>query len=131
VFFYYTGLSQTITGPGPVLIDQTAAPTGYEYGTTKNDVKLWLVSGSGACTQAQLLDSQITIIGGDVTVNISTAAPAGSYYVISVKYDATSLVGRTKPGGTGTATSTFTTDVGNNGTIEETAAGGITLALKK
>ena len=82
------------------------------------------------CTQVQLAASQITISGGDVTVTIADPAPAGSYYVISVKYDTGSVKGQNAQGKP-TVKFTFTTDVGNNGSIEETDTKGITLAPKR
>ena len=97
------------------------------FSATKLDVKLWLVNGTN-CTQIQLQSSQITISNGDVTVNITTTAPAGSYYVISVKYDTAAVIGSnvaSRP----TVKYTFTTNLGG-GPIEETVTKGITLAPK-
>ena len=90
-----------------------------------------MLNAGTTCTQVQLAESQIEITpGGDVTVNIATAAPAGSYYVISVKYNTGSVVGQSAAGKP-TVKFTFTTDVGFNGTIEETDTKGITLAPKR
>ena len=104
------------------------------FSTTKNDVKLWLVTGTN-CTQIQLQANQITLgsggNAGDVTVNFTAAAPAGSYYVISVKYDTAAVVGTNLGTARPTVNYTFTTDVGNNGSIEETDTKGITLKFKQ
>ena len=130
VFFYWTGLSQTITGTGPVFIAQSDNNTNIgPFAPVPNDIKLWLVTGT-TCTQVQLADSQFQISGGDVTVDIATAAPAGSYYAISVKYDTGSVVGQSAAGKP-TVKFSFTTDVGDDGSIEETDTKGITLAPKK
>jgi hypothetical protein len=136
VFFYYTGRSQTMTGSGPrtVYINQSdnSSVVGA-FSTTKLDVKLWLVTGT-SCTQIQLQDSQITLLtganAGDVLVNFTAAAPAGSYYVISVKYDTNAVINTNLGSARPTVQYTFTTDVGNNGSIEETDTKGITLAPK-
>jgi hypothetical protein len=130
VFFYYTGLSQTITGSGAVFIHQSddSALVG-PFSTTTNDVKLFRVTGT-TCTQVQLQASQITINSGDVTVNIAAAAPAGSYYVISVKYTTGAVVGTSLGNARPTVKYTFTTNVGG-GPIEETDTKGITLKFKK
>ena len=111
---------------------------------TKNDVKLFKVTdldGNGidagdTVTQVQLANNQI-ILGsganaGDVTVTFTPDA-VGSLYVISVKYDTCAVVGTNVgnlPGAWPTVNYTFNTDVGDNGTIDETAVGGITLAPK-
>ena len=50
--------------------------------------------------------------------------------MISVKYDTGSVVGQSAAG-TPTVKFTFTTDVGNDGSIEETDIKGITLAPKR
>ncbi len=131
VFFYWTGVSQTITGSGPVFIDQSDNNANIgPFAPVPNDIKLWLVTGMN-CTQVQLAASQITISNGDVTVDVAALAPAGSYYVISVKYDTGSVKGTQLGNARPTVKYTFTTDVGNNGSIEETDTKGITLAPKR
>jgi hypothetical protein len=135
VFFYYTGRSQTITGSGPrtVYIDQSdnSSVVGA-FSATKNDVKLWLVTGT-SCTQIQLQSNQITLgsgaNAGDVQVNFTAAAPAGSYYVISVQYTTGAVVNTNLGSARPTVKYTFTTNVGG-GPIEETDTKGITLAPK-
>jgi len=128
VVFYYTGLSQTITGSGPVVVDQSDDNAAIgPFAQVPNDVKLWLVTGS-RCTQVQLAASRIKISSGDATVDIPNSAPAGSYYVISVKYDTGSVKGQNATGQP-TVHFTFTTNVGG-GPIEESAPGGITLKFK-
>jgi hypothetical protein len=163
VFFYYTGLSNTIKGfDGPdagtapdqmsIFIDQSnnrngtiANPantdTAWNFGTTLNDIKLYKVTDANnngnidvgeTPTQVQLQSNQV-VFGtgankGDVTINFTPDA-VGSLYVIGVKYDTGSVIGLpegTKP----TVKYTFNTDVGNNGTIEETDLKGITLQYK-
>ncbi|MDO9212310.1 MAG: Calx-beta domain-containing protein [Methylococcales bacterium] len=161
VFFYYTGLSNTIkgfdgpdTGSAPdlmtVFIDQS--DNYFDKGNdfvkaftaTKNDVNLFKVTdldGNGidagdTVTQVQLNNNQI-VLGtgvntGDVTVNF-TPDKVGSLYVISVKYDTNAVKGShvgLNPANWPTVKYTFTTDVGKNGTIEETDSKGITLAPK-
>jgi hypothetical protein len=152
VFFYYTGLSNTIKGfdgldpgtapdPMTIKIDQSDPSTLFPaFTATKNDVKLFKVNdldGNGidpgdTCTQVQLSNNQITLgtngDAGDVTVNFTPDA-VGSLYVISVKYDTRSVVGTTSTSWP-TVKYTFNTDVGNNGTIEETDTNGITIAPK-
>jgi hypothetical protein len=136
VFFYYTGLSQALAGSGArtVYIDQSdnSSVVGA-FTATKNDVKLWLVTGT-TCTQVQLQNNQITLGSGanlgDVQVSFTAAAPAGSYYVVSVKYDTGAVVGTNLGSARPTVKYTFTTDVGKNGSIEETDIKGITLAPK-
>ncbi|MEJ8827202.1 hypothetical protein WKW80_35340, partial [Variovorax humicola] len=156
VFFYYTGLSNAIKGfDGPdsgtapdamtIKIDQSDSSALFgAFTATTNDVKLYKVTdldGNGidagdTVTQVQLASSQI-ILGtganaGDVTVNFTPDA-VGSLYVIGVKYDTGSVIGTNVgkvPGSWPTVNYTFNTDVGNNGTIDETAVGGITIAPK-
>jgi hypothetical protein len=102
------------------------------FSTTKLDVKLWLVTGT-SCTQIQLQNNQITLgsgpNAGDVTVTFTAAAPAGSYYVISVKYDTAAVVGTNLGTARPTVDYTFTTNLGG-GPIEETDIKGIRLAPK-
>ena len=136
VFFYYTGLSKALAGSGArtVYIDQSDNSTVVgPFKATKNDVKLWLVSGTN-CAQVQLQSSQITLGSGantgDVQVSFNAAAPSGSYYVVSVKYDTAAVVGTNLGAARPTVKYTFTTDVGKNGSIEETDIKGITLAPK-
>jgi hypothetical protein len=91
-----------------------------------------LVTGT-SCAQIQLQSNQITLgsgaNAGDVTVNFNAAAPAGSYYVISVKYDTAAVVGTNLGAARPTVKYTFTTNLGG-GPIEETDTKGITLAPK-
>ena len=130
VFFYYTGLSGAFTGSGDVLINQedNNADVG-PFSMTKNDVKLWLVTGT-TCQRVQLQASRITISNGDVgdvKVNIAAAAPLGSYYVVSVRYDTGAVKGADvslKP----TVLYTITTEVGR--VTVESDPNGITLAPK-
>ena len=156
VFFYYTGLSNTIkgfdgadAGTAPdlmtVFIDQSdnSGLVGA-FSATKNDVKLFKITdldGNGidpgdTATQVSLAANQITLgtgaNAGDVTINFTPDA-VNSLYVISTKYD-TGAVKGTNVGTNSAAWPTvkymFNTDVGKNGTIEETDVGGITLAPK-
>jgi hypothetical protein len=78
-------------------------------------------------------DEDITINGGDVTVNIPETPALGvdSYYVISVKYNTGSVKGSDALGSpTPTVDYSFSTDVGSNGFFEETDTNGITLEPK-
>ena len=156
VFFYYTGLSNTIKGfdgadagtaadPMVIKIDQSDNSTLFgAFTATKNDVKLFKVidlDGNGidngdTAGQVQLATNQITLgsgkDAGDVTVNFTPDA-VGSLYVISVQYQTGSVVGTSvgkTPATWPTANYTFNTDVGNDGLVDETALGGITIAPK-
>jgi hypothetical protein len=158
VFFYYTGLSGSIkgfdgldAGTAPdsitVKIDQSDPSDLFPaFMATKNDVKLFKVNdldGNGidpgdTCSQVQLGSSQITLgsgaSAGDVTVKFTPDA-VGSLYVISVQYKTGSVVGTPVPVGTNpailpTVNYTFNTDVGDDGSIDETSVGGITIAPK-
>jgi hypothetical protein len=131
VFFFYTGLSQTILG-GEVFIKQTFTQSdgGTDIGPfdpDNNDIKLWLVSGTTCFQTKHSLDIK-DITDGDITLNITETLPAdGSYYVLSVKYDAGSV--KSNPAsGTATVEYAFSTDVGFNGHFEETDRLGIILA---
>ncbi|PXW89616.1 hypothetical protein C8R34_10415 [Nitrosomonas sp. Nm84] len=156
VFFYYTGLSNTIKGfdgsdpgtapdPMTVFIDQSdnSGSVGA-FSLTKNDVKLFKITDldnngidpGDTATQVSLAANQITlgtgVNAGDVTINFTPDAD-GSLYVISTKYDTGAVVGTTV--GTNSAAwptvkYMFNTDVGKDGTIDETDTGGITLAPK-
>jgi hypothetical protein len=138
VFFYFTGLSEFISA-GAVYIVQTSTETssgdtGLFFSPVKNNVQLWLVT-SGTCAQKQLSKEQISVDeNGTITVNIPDAVPAGSYYVISAKYDTDTV----KDGSGGTVDAgeewyfTFvTTSVTTSGSISETDPDGITLAPKE
>jgi len=161
VFFYYTGLSNTIKGfdgpdagtaPDPlaIVIDQNNngpnvntqfGNTEWNFSATLNDVKLYKVTDANkngkidageTPTQVQLQSSQVVFGSGankgDITINFTPDA-VGSLYVVGVKYDTGSVVGL--PEGTRpTVKYTFNTDVGGNGTIEETDTKGITLKYK-
>lgn len=156
VFFYYTGLSNSIkgfdgsdAGTAPdlmtVRIDQSDSSNLFgAFTLTRNDVKLYKVTdldGNGidagdTVAQVQLNNSQIGLGTsgnlGDVTVNFTPDA-VGSLYVISVKYSTGSVVGTNvgkTPGAWPTVNYTFNTDVGNNDSVDETAVGGITIAPK-
>ena len=78
-------------------------------------------------------NSQITletgVDSGDVKINF-TPDEVGSLYVVSVQYETRSVVGTPLGTATPTVNYTFNTDVGDDGTIDETAEGGITMALK-
>ncbi|NBY01591.1 MAG: hypothetical protein EBQ87_06370 [Planctomycetes bacterium] len=153
VFFYYTGLSGAINGGAAVdgkvkvYIDQSDNSSLFPaFGVTKNQVKLFKVNdvnGNGkidagdSCSQVQLNNSQITLGTngdlGDVTIEFTPDA-IGSLYVVSVQYTTSSVLG-TNVGKIAkswpSVNYTFTTDVGKDGSIEETASGGITIAPKK
>ncbi|MBD2578050.1 SdrD B-like domain-containing protein [Oscillatoria sp. FACHB-1406] len=113
----------------------------WNFGVTTSDVKLFKVTdvnnsktidAGDTATQVQLQSSQIVLgIGankGDVTVNFTPDA-VGSLYVLSVQYNTGSVVGLPQ-GNFPTVNYSFNTDVGNNGTIEETDTKGITLKYK-
>ncbi|MFB2893687.1 hypothetical protein ACE1CI_12315 [Aerosakkonemataceae cyanobacterium BLCC-F50] len=126
------------------VVSNTTNPgnTEWNFGTTLNDVKLYKVTDTNkngkidpgeTATQVQLQSSQVVfgsgLSKGDVTINFTPDA-VGSLYVIGVKYDTNSVVGL--PQGTlPTVKYTFNTDVGKNGTIEETDLKGITLKYKQ
>ncbi|OTE96639.1 hypothetical protein BCS42_03925 [Crenothrix sp. D3] len=158
VFFYYTGLSNSIKGDPAngkvtVFIDQNDKNSDVgAFTTTNNDVKLFKVSDSNhdgiiEATQVQLRNSDITLGSdkdadtttslGDVVVKFTPDA-VDSLYMISVKYNTNAVVTTSsllEEDSSGnpilpTVNYTFTTDVGKDGTIEETAIGGITLAPK-
>jgi hypothetical protein len=161
VFFYYTGLSNTIKGVdvngtpgvdpitvfidqsnnGPDVVNNQSGNTEWNFGTTLNDLKLYKVTDANnngkidageTPTQVQLQSNQV-VFGtgankGDVTINFTPNA-VGSLYVVGVKYDTGSVVGL--PEGTRPLVKyTFNTDVGGNGTFEETDTKGITLQYK-
>jgi hypothetical protein len=136
VFFYYTGQSQTITGPGPVFIEQSDDNDKIgPFDPVNKDIKLWLVTRDGTCTQVKSTIDSTNVDKGDVTVTIGgDDLPTGSYYVISVKYDTGSVKGQPPAAKSGepyeTVKFTFTTNVGKHGSVEETDANGITLAPK-
>ena len=156
VFFYFTGLSNSIKGfdgpdagtapdPMTIYIDQSDNNSNVgAFSLTKNDVKLFKVTdldGNGidpgdTSAQVQLSASQI-ILGtglnaGDVTINFTPDA-VGSLYVVSTKYDTSAVTGTNVGPNSATWPTvkyTFTTDVGNDQIIEETDVSGITLAPK-
>jgi hypothetical protein len=137
VFFFYTGLSQTILG-GEVFIKQTFTQSdgGTDIGPfdpVDNEIKLWLVSGTTCYQTKDSLDIK-DITDGDITLNITETLPAdGSYYVLSVEYDAASVKSNPTSGtasGTAIVDYAFSTDVGFNGHFEETDRLGIILAPK-
>jgi hypothetical protein len=119
--------------------------TEWNFNYVPNDVKVYRVIDANnngkidtteSCTQ---INSGITITSltgadkGDVTVGFTPVA--GSLYVIGVKYDTGTVVGlpegtKNTPDYRQTVKYTFNTDVGNNGTIEETDTNGITLKYK-
>lgn len=141
VFFYYTGLSKSITDEGKVFIKQSVNPIdgmmdGGWFDPAKNDVKLWLVTG-GTCTQASASVDDIKIENGDVTVTISESLlpEDDSYYVISVKYDTGSVKGKVVTDSdsvhyTFSTNVGYSVDVGYNGHFAETDGSGITLGPK-
>jgi hypothetical protein len=96
----------------------------------KNDVKLFRVTGT-TCSQVQLAASEISVVKGDVTVTITSAAapPPGSYWVISVKYSTSTVTGKLVPTTSNRrVTYSFTTNVG--GSAKETDIKGLALAPK-
>ena len=153
-FFYYTGLSNTIKGTSPITvkIDQSnngpdivsgvdnPGNTEWNFNYFTNDVKVYqvidankngMIDTNESCTQ---VNSGITVTPGtgtgkgDVSVNFTPAAD--SLYVIGVKYNPGTVVGLKPSTPYPSVTYTFSTDVGNDGTIEETDTKGITLAYK-
>jgi|GEM_PF-6986304 len=151
VFFYYTGLSNTIKGVDgsdadnkadamTVFIDQSDNSNDVgAFGVVKNNVMLFkvndnngnhIIDSGDTATQVQLNSNQITLSDGDVTVNF-TPDKVGSLYVISVKYDTNTVVKTDLHNTSPTVKYTFNTDVGKDGAIEETDSKGITLAPKK
>ncbi|GET41994.1 hypothetical protein MiSe_68080 [Microseira wollei NIES-4236] len=152
VFFYYTGLSNTIKGfdgpdagtaPDPltVFIDQNNSSSNvnrWNFDATKNDVKLYrvtdvnnngIIDAADTCVQQQLNNNQIKIQNGDVTVDFIPAT-IGSLYVIGVKYDTSTVKGINVGTSNPTVKYNFQTDVGNDGFFEETDSKGITLQYK-
>jgi trimeric autotransporter adhesin len=162
VFFYYTGLSNTIKGfdgndvgtapdamtvkidqsnSGPDLVNTLSGNTEWNFSAMPDDVKLYKVidaDGDGkidpneSSVQVQLPSSQIVFGSGanfgDVTLTFTPDA-VGSLYVIGVKYDTSSVNGLPASPPL-TVNYSFNTDVGGDGSIEETSVGGITLAPK-
>jgi hypothetical protein len=135
-FFYYTGLSQTITEPGLVVIYQSfiQSDDGHDMGpfdTMNDDIKLWLVTGETCYQQTgEALEYYTNPSTGDVTVDIAKAAPNdGSYYVISVKYETKSVKGRDATGEP-TVDFSFSTGFGDETDIVETDLNGIRLEPK-
>jgi hypothetical protein len=161
VFFYYTGLSNTIKGVdvdgtpgvdkitlvidqsnnGPDVVNNQSGNTEWNFGTTLNDIKLYKVTDANnngkidpneTPTQVQLQSSQVVFgtgaTQGDVTINFTPDA-VGSLYVVGVKYDTGTVVGLNE-GTRPLVKYTFNTDVGSNGTFEETDTKGITLQYK-
>ncbi|HEY9616502.1 MAG TPA: hypothetical protein V6C64_06665, partial [Microcoleaceae cyanobacterium] len=159
VLYYYTGLSNSIKGVDAnsdgkadsitVFIDQSnngpnvdnqSGNSEWNFGATLNDVKLYKVidndhdgriDAGDTPVQVQLKASDVKFADnkGDVTVTFTPDA-VGSLYIIGVKYDTSTVVGLT-PGATRpTVNYTFNTDVGANGTIDETDLKGITLKYK-
>jgi hypothetical protein len=119
VFFYWTGLSQTITDPDLVVIYQSwdQSDGGEDIGPfdpLDNDVKLWLVTGETCLKQTgDALEYSTNPTTGDVTVDIAEAALIDSYYVISVKYKTKSVKGRDATGNP-TVDFSFTTGIGDD-----------------
>src|SRR5262249_42897633 len=141
VLSYYTGLSNTIKGvegsvvdgkPDPitVFIDQNDnSPLVGPFTATNADVKLFkvndlnhdgIIDSGDTSTQVQLKANQIQTNAGDVTVNFTPDA-IGSLYVISVQYTTNAVVGTNVGTVPPTVNYTFSTDVGKDGTVEETA----------
>ena len=151
VFFYYTGLSNTIQGTSPltVKIDQSnngltntttaVGNTEWNFNAVTNDVKLYRVidannngkiDSNETCTQVNSGVSTTFGSGVDKGDVLLTFTPvAGSLYVIGVKYDTGTVVGLPQ-GSKPTVQYTFNTNVGVNGSVEETDSKGITLAPK-
>ena len=155
VFFYYTGLSGEIKGTAPItvkidqentgpnVVNETSSPRNTEWNlkTIRNDVKVYRVvdvngngkidtDGSESCQQVNsgiVVESLGGNDKGDLKVNFTPLD--GSLYVIGVKYDTSTVVGLPQ-GNLPKVNYTFSTDVGVDGTIEETDAKGITLAPK-
>ncbi len=153
VFFYYTGLSNTIKGTGgssiTVKIEQSnngpdiagdSTNTEWNFDYLRNDVKVYrvidanengMIDTNESCTK---VNSGITIAPGtgadkgDVFVTITPED--SSLYVIGVKYDTGTVVGLNPSKPYPTVNYTFSTNVGNDDTIEETDTKGITLAPK-
>jgi hypothetical protein len=86
-FFYYSGLSPGVTG-GELSISVDSDSSTSFFSVVKNDMKLWLVTDT-TCAQVKLR-------GPDAPQQVEAETkfkipdeeiPAGSYYVVSVKYD--------------------------------------------
>jgi hypothetical protein len=87
-FFYYTELSPDVTdGELSISITSSTSPTSF-FSVVKNDMKLWLVTDT-TCAQVKLRGPDAPQqVGAETKFKIpDDEVPAGSYYVVSVKYD--------------------------------------------
>jgi hypothetical protein len=99
VLFYYS-LVTVPAGTHPISVTQTTSPSFTLFGIQQDQAVLW----SSNCIKVQ---SNAT---GSFTVTNSTQTT----YIVGIKYDPGTVVGKTKPGGNGQVTYTFSTYIDGN-----------------
>jgi hypothetical protein len=99
VLFYYS-LVTVPAGTHTISVEQTTSPSFTLFGIQKNQAILWSLN----CTKVK---SNAT---GTFTVTNNTETT----YIIGIKYNPGTVVGKTKPGGNGQVTYTFSTYIDGN-----------------
>ncbi len=152
VFFYFTGASGDIHGadtnnngiaddPLTVKIDQTMTPDGTTSAFSPlnfSNVQVYkviddgdgVVDGGDSLMTMSAKSYQVSVVNGDVFVTF-TPTDTTSMYILSVKYQTTTVVGNSvtmSGGGYPTVNYQFDTVIG--GSIVETYEGGVDLAPK-
>jgi hypothetical protein len=98
VFFYYSAVTVD-PGTHTISVSQTTSPNFTLFGVQQDQAVLY----NSNCVRVQ---NNAT---GTFTVTNDTGGPVS--YVIGIKYDPNTVVGKTKPGGNGNVTYTFTTSI--------------------
>ncbi len=151
VFFYFSGASGSIkvadgmaTEKLSVTIDQTVSlksgsPVTASFGAVQNNIQLYQVVDANRNGKYDLGESvntvssksySITAASGDITLNFTGVA--GSFYVASIKYDTSAVVGATVGKNPATwPTVNYQFDTLFKATKIETYTGGVDLAPKQ
>ena len=113
VLFYYS-LVTVPAGTHTISVTQTTSPSFTLFGIQKDQAILWSLN----CTKVR---SNAT---GTFTVTNNSATT----YIIGIKYNPGTVVGKTKPGGNGQVTYTFTTSI--DGVVVPTSPDSLVLKPK-
>jgi hypothetical protein len=113
VLFYYS-LVTVPAGTHTISVEQTTSPSFTLFGIQKNQAILWSLN----CTKVQ----------SNATGTFSVTNNTATTYIIGIKYAPKTVVGKTKPGGNGQVTYTFTTKI--DGAVVPTSPDSLVLKPK-
>src|SRR5262249_52364649 len=121
VFFYYTQFTVKATSD-VVLIDQVATKAGYEFGVLQAPATSQIQMFDASCNSLAL--PTVTFLNSNTDVQLTGWSSPGTY-IVSVKYDTSTIKNKTDPG---TYTDSVSTKI--NGGLSDAGSDSLTVQKK-